>query len=154
MEFIPLKKIDAKGRFNFRREGPISQRRGIFVAEGHFRSLFRNPFHNCEMRRVCCEMALVCQRGVSRFGDFTAISQLQNEGRRLQNSTHVPRGAFAAAKTFVEGGMGLRNDFTTKWHFRSGFLGLRNNFAAKWRFHRGLFCFATKGHFYRGLLWL
>ena len=76
------------------------------------------------------------------------ISQLRNEGMRLRNGTHVPRGGFA------EGGIGLRNHFVAKWRFRSDFLGLQNNFAAKWRFHRGLFCFATKGHFYRGLLWL
>ena len=65
MEFILLKKMDAKGRFNFRRGGSILQRRGIFAAEGHFRSLFRSPFCSCEMRGVCFEMALVCQ-GVFR----------------------------------------------------------------------------------------
>ena len=61
------------------------------------------------------------------------ISQLRNEGMRLRNGTHVPRGGFA------EGGIGLRNHFVAKWRFRSDFLGLQNNFAAKWRFRKGLF---------------
>ena len=52
-----------------------------------------------------------------RFGYFATISQLRNEGMRLRNGTHVPRGGFAAAKIFAEGGMGLRNHFTAKGVF-------------------------------------
>ena len=43
----------------------------------------------------------------AKIGDFTAISQLRNEGKRLRNGTRVPRRGFAAAKIFAEGGMGL-----------------------------------------------
>ena len=143
----------------FRNGGPILQRRGIFAA--------------AKWGGVCCEMAIVCQRGVSQLwntlqngalaaksGSFYAleISQLRNGGTVLRNGTRVPRGGFATAKIFTEGGMGLRNHFAAKWHFRSDFLGLRNNFAAKWRFRKGLFWlqnnFTAKGHFRRGLLWL
>ena len=49
--------------FNFRSGEAISQQRGIFAVEGHFRS----PFRNCEMRSGGCEMALVCQRVVSQL---------------------------------------------------------------------------------------
>ena len=87
--------------FNFRRGGSISQRRGFFATKGHFRS--------CEMGVLCCEMALMCQS----YGDFAAISQLRNEVTVLRNGTRVPRGGFATAKIFAEGGMRLR-----KW-FRS-----------------------------------
>ena len=45
--------------------------------------------------------------------DFTTILQLRNEGRRLQNGTHVPRGGFASVKIFTEGG-----NWAAKW-FRS-----------------------------------
>ena len=68
------------------------------------------PFRSCEMSVRGCEMALMCQRGVSQLRKFSQ-----------------------------RGGVGLRNNFTAKWHFCSGFLGLRNNFAAKWQFRRGLF---------------
>ena len=152
MEFILLKKMDAKGRFNFRRGGSILQRRGIFAAEGHFRcgGPFSQPISQpiLQLRNEggVLRNGTRVPRGVShlrngfwlrkleisRFGDFATISQLRNEGRRLRNGTRVPRGGFATTKIFVEGGMGLRNDFETKWHFRSGFLGLRNNFDAKW----------------------
>ena len=94
MEFIPLKKMDAKGRFNFHKGGAISQLRGIFAAEGHFCSPFRRGgcapkwhscakgvFHNCE---TPCEMGLWLRKlEFLRFGDFAAISQLRNEGKRL-----------------------------------------------------------------------
>ena len=100
------------------------------------------------MRVVGCEMRLWLRKwSFYRFEDFATISQLRNEGSGLRNGTRVPRG-----------GLQLRNDFATKWRFRSDFLGLRNYFAAKCRFRRGLIWlrnyFAAKGHFRRGLLWL
>ena len=56
----------------------FSQGRGVFAVEGQFRSgvAFSQP-----------------------------ISQLQNEGG-LRNGTRVPRGCFATAKFFIEGGYG------------------------------------------------
>ena len=48
---------------------------------------------------------------ISRFGDFAAILQLRNGVPVLRNGTRVPRGVFAAAKIFAEGGVGLRNLF-------------------------------------------
>ena len=125
--------MDTKGRFDFRRGGSISQRRGFFAAKGHFCSLFRSY----QMRSLCCEMALVCQRvvsqlrntmrngalaaklGVFTLWDFAAILQLRNEVTVLRSGTRVPRASFAAVKIFAEKGMRLRNDFAAKWRFRS-----------------------------------
>ena len=142
MEFIRFKNWMPKVVFNFRRGGSISQRRGFFAAKGHFCS----PFHNCEMGVLCCEMALMCQS----YGDFAAISQLRNEVTVLRNGTRVPRGGFATAKIFAEGGMGLRKSFRSqvailqrRLDFAADLLGLRNHFAAKGRFCSGLL-WATK----------
>ena len=45
------------------------------------------------------EMALMCQKVVSRLkGDFTAVSQLLNEGNYAANGTRVPKSGFVAAK--------------------------------------------------------
>ena len=71
---------------------------------------------------------------ILRCGDFATISQLRNEGMRLRNGTHVPRGGFAAAKIFAEGGMGLRNHFAEKWRFRRG-LFLAAKFRRPLHFH-------------------
>ena len=93
---------------------------GIFAEEAPFRS----PFRSCEMGLLCCEMALVCQRGVSqpfyscemglwlrkleisRFGDFAAIWKLRNGVTVLRNGTRVPREGFVVAKFSQRGVLG------------------------------------------------
>ena len=45
------------------------------------------------------------------------ISQLRNGVTLLRNGTRVPRGGFAAAKIFAEGGVGLRNLFRSEGPF-------------------------------------
>ena len=110
MEFITFKNgcqgtvfIFAKeGRF--RSGGSISQRRGIFAA--HF-AVAKHP----------AKWGFGCENGVFKA---LRISQLRNEGRRLQNGTRVPRGGFAAMKIFAEGAMRLQNHFAAKRLFRSG----------------------------------
>ena len=85
---------------------PFRSQRGIFAAKGQFRSQghfhshfaakggfrrpFCSPFRSCEMGLEGCEMALVCQWG---------ISQLRKFSQGLA--------------------MGLRNVFAAKGHFRS-----------------------------------
>ena len=121
MEFIRFKNWMPKVVFNFRRGGSISQRRGFFAAKGHFCS----PFHNCEMGVLCCEMALVCQRGVS---------QLQNTLRNGALAAKMGfltlwgfRSHFAAAK---------RGHYAAKWHScaKRWFRNCENHFAAEWQF--------------------
>ena len=115
--------MDAKGRFNFRRGWPISQQRADFAAEGRFRS--RGPISQ-QMDIFAAHFAVAkhpakwgfgCENGVFKA---LRISQLRNEGRRLQNGTRVPRGGFAAMKIFAEGAMRLQNHFAAKGLFRSG----------------------------------
>ena len=69
--------MEAKGRLEF------LQRRGVFAVEGQFRI-----------------------GGVFSQAILQPILQLQNEGVRLRNGTHVPRGGFAAAKPPAKWGYG------------------------------------------------
>ena len=95
LEFIPLK-IGYQGC----RGGLISQQKSIFVEE----SPFRSPFRSCEIGLLCCEMALVCQRGVS---------QLRNTLRNWAMAAKI-------------------GDFTL-WGFRSHFAAAKWSYcAAKW----------------------
>ena len=82
--------MDAKGRFNFRRGWPISQQRADFAAEGRFRS--RGPISQ-QMDIFAAHFAVAkhpakwgfgCENGVFKA---LRISQLRNEGRRLQNGS-------------------------------------------------------------------
>ena len=102
----------------FRRGGRISQRRGIFVEEAPFRS----PFCSCEIGLLCCEVALVCQRGVL---------QLRNTLRNGAMATKIGdftlwgfRSHFAAAKWSY---------CATKWH-----LCAKEVFRSCENFHRGV----------------
>nr|CAN74739.1 hypothetical protein VITISV_040898 [Vitis vinifera] len=98
--------MDAKGRFNFRRGGSISQRRGIFAGKGHFRNPFRScemrPFHSYEIGVGGCEMALVCQEVVSQLRKFSQ------------------RGAW-----------GCEMIFAAKCRFRNGLFGVVKSFRSK-----------------------
>ena len=98
MEFIRFKKWIPRVVLIFRRGGSISQWRGFFVAKGRFRS----PFRNCEMRLLCYEMALVCQRGVSQLRKF---SQRRAWGCEMNFAAdgRFHSGPFGAAKSFRRG---------------------------------------------------
>ena len=87
------------------------------VAKGHFRSTWR----------IWQGVAMGLRNHFAAKWDFRSrvpfsqpISQLRNGVTVLRNGTRVPRGGFAAAKIFAEGGMGLRNHFAEKWRFRRG----------------------------------
>ena len=59
--------------WSFRSGEAISQQGVNFAAERHFRS----PFHSCEMSRGGgCEMALVCQGGVSQLGNGAMAAKM------------------------------------------------------------------------------
>ena len=118
----------------FCRGGGISQRRPIFTAKGHFRS----PFRSCEMRGWGCEMALVCQRGVSqgflqlRNGALAAkwsfwwpwmvlqrVLHLWNGGLGCEMALVCQRGFSQLRKFSQRRAMGLRNCFIEEGPFRS-----------------------------------
>ncbi|WKA02032.1 hypothetical protein VitviT2T_020273 [Vitis vinifera] len=68
-------------RSSFLKLGAFSQQEVDFVEEGNSRSPFRSL-------KVISQLK----------GDFTGVSQLQNEGNCAANGTRVPKSGFAAAK--------------------------------------------------------
>ena len=136
--------------FNFRSGEAISQQKGIFAVEGHFRSPFCSPFRNCEIRSGGCEMALVCQgvvlqlrnplrngamavkMGFSRLWGFRRAFR-SYEMRRGCEMALVCQGVVSQLRKFSQReSMGLRNHFAANGRFRSqGLISQRASWGCK-----------------------
>ena len=116
--------------FNFHSREAISQQRGIFVVEGHF----RNPFRSCEMALVC-QMVVSQLRNPLRNGSLAAkIGVLKLWGfrnpfrscERIGGATKwhsCAKGWFHTCENFHKGGHGAAKSFPSQWAISQRLLG-------------------------------
>ena len=118
---------------------------GIFVEEAPFHS----PFRICEIGLLCCEMALVCQRGVSqlrntlrngamvaKIGDFTLWGFRSYEMELLccEMALVCQEGVSQRGVLGCEIISQRRAIFAANPRFRSGHLRAAKSFRSRWPF--------------------
>ena len=128
MEFIPLKNwmprvvLIFAEEGGFRNEWAFSQRRPLFVA--HFAVVkwgyCAAKWHSCakgvfRSHFTAAKWGFGCENWrFHALGISQPFCSCEMRVKGLRNGTRVPRGGFATTKIFVEGGMGLRNDFAAR----------------------------------------